>query len=149
MSSLSGAGATAAEMWGYTERLVTARTDSLISLPSTADGILCASTTTAYAYGPWVQVSSGIANNIVICALLVDNTTLYDLDTTVQIGTGDAGSEAAKVQFTKQLDSSYPLAYVNLTYPINIPANTRIAARVSTDGTTSMNIRVSIMYYTV
>jgi hypothetical protein len=119
------------------------------SVPTQSAGVSASSTTTAWSFGSWVQITSGLSVVLKVIGIqFQESQNNPAVDTTIErlfeIGIGASGSEVTKLQIPSSVrpdTTTYghylpPVNRVWLPEPYFIPANTRIAVRV-TDSTTT------------
>ena len=152
--------------------LIKANTDTIAASPvSTASGtttgvivedgatgtpnvVVLASSASANTFGGWIQIDASVSANSWICSVLVTPTHQVDVDmnAVVEIGTGAAASEAAKIRFSFTVEvvtnvgTRNPFQFV-LPIPIKVASGVRIAARISDDEAVANNYNTSVQYY--
>lgn len=115
--------------------------------PENADGVNVTSSTSDWAFGSWVEIIP--ANTITETFWIfgaVENTLSLAIDGILQIGIGGAGSEVAimDIKFAHTFH-----IHTRTNQPmVKVAANTRVAARVATEGTSAKTLEISIEYAT-
>jgi hypothetical protein len=117
-------------------------------VPSAASGVSVTISATAWANSAWVELTTGIANPIVCCAVIVNPAVAAEFE--VEIGKGAAGAEVVVGWvhgFGETLGGgSEPCRF---RIPIEVAANTRLAVRFRTAGTTTTAWTAKLQYYEV
>lgn len=90
------------------------------------------------AYGSWTQLIASTSEDVLLWLVVIDPPTWGGTERSVtSIGTGAAAAEVEVLVLpTRYVAAGHPI-YFSLPVPILIPSGTRIAARMTIDGTSA------------
>ena len=115
------------------------------------------SSDTANTFGSWVQLDASAATDIWINSVTigfdVSSFTAGDTSFCVEVGTGTATSEVAKIRVSALLGQASDVGWIapmvlTLAIPIKVASGTRIAARVTDDIADAHEYGIGIAFYT-
>ena len=105
-------------------------------------------------WGNWTEIDAAVAADSWICSVVVNWAALAAAShhVVVEIGTGDAASEATKIRFSFTVVSVSEAGYrASVVYPILIPikvaSGTRIACRLGKSSNGAVNFSIGVQYY--
>lgn len=102
-------------------------TTGLLVLPSLAALVYVSNGGSAWTYGAWTQIESGLAYDAYLVGTIIRGSSDSNR---VQIGKGGAGSETVLLQVPSiELTGAGQMPIALLPFPLLIPASTRISAR--------------------
>lgn len=118
------------------------------------NGVQCDAAGTAHTFGSWTQIDASCANRIrelFVCAASFDNTKT-DAYYQIEIGVGGAGSEVVLIpapmlhaRSDATLDATSQVVFG--PFPVDVPAGTRLSARVKSSITTVNERDVDVILY--
>jgi len=115
-------------------------------VPSAAAGVSITPNATAWANSAWVQLTAGIANPTVCCAVIVNPSAGVEFE--IEIGKGAATSEVVVGTVHAHGEAlgggSEPCRF---RIPIEVAANTRLAVRLRKSDTTTTAWTAKLQYY--
>src|SRR3990167_7839921 len=115
-------------------------------VPSAVAGVSITSSGTGWANSSWVELTTGIANPIVCCAVIVNPP--VDEEFEIEIGKGDAASEVVvgTVHGVSEVlgGGAVPCRF---RIPIEVAASTRIAVRLRKTFSTTTVWTAKLVYY--
>jgi len=149
MSSVSSSGILAKDVWKYPDRALTTRLNTFTMKPPVHQGTIgVTSGSNPWQFGSWTQIlaPNEVTSDFVIIGIGGGwiNSTGYE-PVIVEIGIGDAGSEITIIELPLQ---AYPYSCNSVDcYPVKIPANTRVAARIATWAWGTRQLWMNLRYF--